>query len=79
MPLVCVRCHQRIKKEAGRIDAGPVGPVCAQRLGLPRVLPQVLRKDGKPRAKSRRVRFVEARPVPARDPRQLDWVEVYAC
>ena len=50
MKLWCARCGQRIKKEAGRIASGPVGPVCAERLGLPRVIPQVLRKDGMPRA-----------------------------
>lgn len=70
MNLWCVRCGQRIRKEAGRIEAGPVGPICAQRLGLPRVIPQVLRKDGLPRAKPRR-RLVHALPVAAVDPRQL--------
>ena len=50
-PLHCAHCGRRIKEPAGWIDSGPVGPVCAERLGLPRILAATLRKDGLPRAK----------------------------
>lgn len=58
--LYCARCRQRIKRAAGWIESGPVGPVCAERLGLPREVKATLRKDGMPRAKPVRVfsRFV---------------------
>jgi hypothetical protein len=54
----CSHCHRHIKRAAGMSSTGPVGPVCAERLGLPRVLPQTLRKDGLPRARA--VRAVPA-------------------
>lgn len=38
-------------------ERGPVGPVCAVTLGLPREVPLTLRKDGLPRRKPVRVRM----------------------
>ena len=68
----CCHCGRRIVKAAGETERGPVGPVCAVNLGLPRPVPK-LRKDGMPRRKP-----VRAAAAPARDPRQLDLVEACA-
>lgn len=51
----CCECGRRINKPAGQTERGPVGPVCAEKLGLPRPVPLTLRKDGLPRAKPVRV------------------------
>lgn len=64
-PMHCAHCGRRIKEPAGWIDSGPVGPVCALNLGLPRILAATLRKDGLPRAKYVRMfgGLPRARPV----------------
>lgn len=64
-PLRCAWCGRGIKEPAGWIDSGPVGPVCALNLGLPRVLAATLRKDGLPLAKYVRMfgGLPRARPV----------------
>ena len=51
----CVCCGRHLRRAAGMTERGPVGPVCAVDLGLPRPVPR-LRKDGFPRAKSVRVK-----------------------
>jgi len=53
-------------------DRGPVGPVCAVKLGLP----QQIKPAAPERSKSAgrvRVRFVE-RPIHRADPHTLDWI-----
>ena len=70
----CCHCGRRIVKAAGETERGPVGPICAQHLGLPRPVPR-LRKDGLPRR--RPVRICTAR-TPSRDERQLELLEVAA-
>lgn len=49
--MICCRCGRRILKSAGDTDRGPLGPVCARRLGLPRRIAR-MRKDGLPRART---------------------------
>lgn len=68
----CCHCGRRIVKAAGETERGPVGPICAQNLGLPRPVPK-LRKDGMPRRKPVRVQH-----APARDERQMDLLEAMA-
>ena len=38
--LRCCNCGRRLRRAAGVTDGGPVGPVCALRLGLPRAVPK---------------------------------------
>ncbi len=71
----CTHCGRRIAKPAGETERGPVGPVCAEKLGLPRPIKR-LRKDGKPRAKPVRL-FARIRAA-AVDPAQVDWVQEMA-
>lgn len=59
----CAHCGRRIKEPAGWLDKGPVGPVCAVKLGLPLEIPRTLRRDGLPRAKPVRVRVRWVAPV----------------
>ena len=67
-PLRCCHCGRRLVRAAGMTDRGPVGPVCAVKLGLPREVP-MLRRDGLPRQRAVRVRLSVA--LPELDPRQL--------
>lgn len=57
--LRCCICGRRLEVLAARVHAGPVGPICAKRVGAAAV---------------KRTRMVEARPRGRRDERQLDWV-----
>ena len=70
-PLHCAHCGRRIKEPAGWIERGPVGPMCALNLGLPRILAATLRKDGLPRAKYVRMFGGLPRPRPVVDESQL--------
>lgn len=67
----CCHCGRRIVKAAGMTERGPVGPICAQKLGLPRELkPQ--KPERKPAGRVR-IRMVE-RPIHRDDPHTLDWI-----
>ena len=68
----CCHCGRRLARAAGMTDRGPVGPVCALKLGLP----QQIKPAAPERSKSAgrvRVRFVE-RHIHRADPHTLDWI-----
>ena len=59
----CCHCGRRIKTSHGDTDSGPLGPVCARKLGMPRRVPR-MRKDGLPRARTVRIRAAQDRVDP---------------
>ena len=69
-PMRCCHCGRRIVKAAGMTERGPVGPICAQKLGLPREIKPQPPERSKP---AKRVRFVDCR-INRSDPYTLDWI-----
>ena len=61
----CAHCGRRIVRACGEIDAGPVGPVCARKLGLPIYVSDALRAYAA--LERQRPRRRRARPVTACD------------
>ena len=68
----CCHCGRRLARAAGMTERGPVGPVCAVKLGLPREIKPQPPERSKP-AKRVRIRFVDCREN-RRDPHTLDWI-----
>lgn len=75
-PMRCCHCGRRLASAAGMTERGPVGPVCAVKLGLPRELKARDLKQQAPARKGAtrvRIRMVE-KTAPMRDPHTLDWI-----
>jgi hypothetical protein len=53
-------------------ERGPVGPVCAVKLGLPREIKSMAPERSKPAGRVR-IRFVDCR-INTSDPYTLDWI-----
>jgi hypothetical protein len=78
--LRCTHCARRLRKAAAmkpvfcpqqmRMVPAPVGPKCADRLGLPRLVPAKPAADTARKPRERRVRITFSRPAPV-DPRQM--------
>lgn len=71
-PMRCCHCGRRLARAAGVTERGPVGPVCAVKLGLPREIKPQPPERSKPAGRVR-IRMVE-RPIHRRDPHTLDWI-----
>jgi hypothetical protein len=63
----CCHCGRRLARAAGMTERGPVGPVCAVKLGLPREIKPQRKRTELPQQRSASV------PV-LRDPHTLDWI-----
>lgn len=68
----CCHCGRRLARAAGMTDRGPVGPVCAVKLGLPREVKPQKPERSKPAGRVR-IRMVD-RPIHRNDPHTLDWI-----
>ena len=68
----CCHCGRRLARAAGMTERGPVGPICAQKLGLPREIKPQPPERSKPAGRVR-IRMVE-RPIHRNDPHTLDWI-----
>ena len=77
-PMRCCHCGRRLARAAGMTDRGPVGPVCAVKLGLPQQIKPAAPERSKPPARRVRSRLVE-RPIHRADPHTLDWIREAAC
>lgn len=71
-PMRCCHCGRRLARAAGMTERGPVGPVCAVKLGLPREIKPMAPECSKPAGRVR-IRMVE-RPIHRNDPHTLDWI-----
>lgn len=72
MLMRCCHCGRRLARAAGMTDRGPVGPVCAVKLGLPReVKPQA---PVRIKPAGRRTRRMVVPPLHRNDPHTLDWI-----
>lgn len=73
-PMRCCHCGRRLARAAGMTERGPVGPVCAVKLGLPREIKPQPPERSKPAGRVRiRIRMVE-RPIHRNDKHTLDWI-----
>jgi hypothetical protein len=68
----CCHCGRRLARAAGMTERGPVGPVCAVKLGLPRELKPQPPERSKPAGRIRM--FERPRPLHPHDPHTLDWI-----
>jgi len=68
----CCHCGRRLARAAGMTERGPVGPVCAVKLGLPREIKPQPPERSKPAGRVR-IRMVE-RPLHRADPHTMDWI-----
>jgi hypothetical protein len=72
MLMRCCHCGRRLARAAGMTERGPVGPVCAVKLGLPREIKPMAPERSKPAGRVR-IRMVE-RPIHRNDPHTRDWI-----